>query len=201
VEKQRIELTEGNSHREIHNGCRIMADWVMPLFTIVVAVALFVEALVMAASFIALRRLIRRIEQITERIQSRVFPLISQVQLGLEEVQPRISNAVVEASDFTHSARKQAERTDRMITEISNDLRTQFVHADQGIIGTLELIEDTGSRIRRAVLAPVRSIRALTAGIQTGINVYRTRFRQPAEPIGLSEDWIPPQVEASDSRT
>jgi hypothetical protein len=180
-----------------------MADWVLPLFTIVVAVALLIETLVIAVMFIALRRLIGRIEQLTERVQGLVFPLISQFQLRIDEVQPRISDAVNQATELVHSALKQAERTDRMITETADHLRSKLVQPDQKITGTLELIEDTGSRIRGAVLAPVRSIKALTAGIQTGINVYRTRLHESGEPIDPSEDWMPPQAEAesSDFRT
>jgi hypothetical protein len=180
-----------------------MADWVMPLFTIVVAVALFMETLVIAVMFIAFRRLTGRIEQITERVQGRVFPLISQFQLRIDEVQPRISDAIIQATELVHSARKPAERTDRMITETGDHLRSNLVQTDETITGALELIEDTGSRIRRVVLAPVRSIQALTAGIQAGVSVYRTRFHESAEPMDLSEEWIAPDAnpEAYDPRT
>jgi len=180
-----------------------MADWVMPLFTIVVAVALLMETLVIAVMFIAFRRLTGRIEKLTDRVQGRVFPLISQFQLRFDEVQPRISDAVIQASELVHSARTQVERADRVITETTDRLRIKLVQADQKITGSLELIEDTGSKIRRAVLAPLRSIKALTAGIQTGISVYRTRFHESAEPMDLSEDWIAPDAnpEAFDPRT
>ena len=180
-----------------------MADWVMPLFTIVVAVALLMETLVIAVMFIAFRRLTGRIEKLTDRVQGRMFPLISQFQLRFDEVQPRISDAVFQATELVHSARKQAERTDRVITETTDRLRIKLVQADQTITGSLELIEDTGSRIRRAVLAPFRSIKALTAGIQTGINVYRSRSRESTEQIDLAEEWIAPDAnpEAYDPRT
>jgi hypothetical protein len=60
-----------------------------------------------------------------------------------------------------------------------------------------------GSKIRRTVSAPFRSIKALTAGIQTGVNVYRTRSRESTEQIDLSEEWIAPDAnqEAYDPRT
>ena len=180
-----------------------MADWVMPLFTIVVAVALLMETLVIAVMFVALRRLTGRVEKLTARVQGRVFPLISQFQLRFDEVQPRISDAVFQATGLVHSARKQAERTDRVITETTDRLRIKLVQADQTITGSLELIEDTGSRIRRAVLAPFRSIKALTAGIQTGVSVYRARFHESVDPMDLSEKWITPEANppAYDPRT
>jgi hypothetical protein len=153
--------------------------------------------------FIAFRRLTGRIEKLTDRVQGRVFPLISQFQVRIDEVQPRISDAVFQATGLVHSARKQAERTDRAITETADRLRIKLVQADQTITGSLELIEDMGSKIRRTVSAPFRSIKALTAGIQTGVNVYRTRSRESTEQIDLSEEWIAPDAnpEAYDPRT
>jgi hypothetical protein len=177
-----------------------MADWVMPLFTIVVAVALLMETVVIAVMLIAFRRLTGRLEQLTDRVQGRFFPLISQLQLRIEAIQPRISSAVNEATEFAHSARKHAERTDRIITETTDRLRIKLIETDQKITGALELVENTGSRIRRAVLAPVRSVKALTAGIQTGIDVYRTRSRQ-SERIDYSADWMSPQARAEGSES
>ena len=179
-----------------------MADWVMPLFTIVVAVALLVGTLAIAAMFLGILRLVRRIESTTERLQGRLYPLISQIQLHLDELEPRISSAVTEAAYLVHSARKQTERTDREITEATDELRTKLVRLDLRVAATLDAVEVTGSRIRHAVLAPVRSIKALTTGIQTGINTYRRRSRQWDEWTDLPEERIRyrSQAEAAESR-
>jgi len=179
-----------------------MADWVMPLFTIVVAVALLVETLAIAAMFIAVLRLVRRIDSVTERVQGRLDPLISKIQLLLDDLQPRISCAVTEASYLVHSARKQSERTDRKITEVTDELRTKLVRLDEKVAATLDSVEVAGSRIRHAVLAPFRSIKALTTGVQTGINAYRDRSRQSDEWIDLPEQRIRyrSDAEASESR-
>ncbi len=89
-----------------------------------------------------------------------------------------------------------------MITETTDRLRIKLLQTDQTIAGALEVVEDTGSKIRRAVLTPFRSVKALTAGIQTGVSVYRTRFHESPEPIDLSEEWIAPEAnpEAPDPR-
>jgi len=86
--------------------------------------------------------------------------------------------------------RKQAERTDREITEVSAELRSKLVRLDQKIGAALDTVEVTGSRIRHAVLAPVRSVKALSTGIQTGINTYRERSRQSDEWIDMAEERI-----------
>ena len=179
-----------------------MADWVMPLFTIVVAAALLAETLAIAAMFMGILGLVRRVESATERVQGRLYPLISQIQSHLDDLEPRIGSAVTEASYVVHSARMQAERTDRKITEVTDELRTKLVRLDLRAAATLDTVEVTGSRIRHAFLAPVRSIKALTTGIQTGINTYRGRFRQSDEWDDLPEERIRyrSEAEASESR-
>ena len=180
-----------------------MADWVMPLFTIVVAAALLAETLAIAAMFLGILRLLRRIESTTELLQGRLYPLISQIQLHLDDLEPRIGSAVTEASYVVHSARMQAERTDRKITEVTDELRTKLVRLDLRVAATLDTVEVTGSRIRHAFLAPVRSIKALTTGIQTGISTYRERSRQSEEWADLPEERIRyrSEAEASESRS
>ena len=179
-----------------------MADWVMPLFTIVVAVALLVETLAIAAMFMGILSVVRRVESVTERVQGRLYPLISQIQLHLDDLQPRIGSTITEAAELVHSARIQAERTDRKITEVTDELRTTLVRLDVRVGAALDTVEDTGSRIRHAVLGPVRSIKALTTGIQTGISTYRERSRQSDEWVDLPEDRIRyrSEAEASESR-
>ncbi len=179
-----------------------MADWVMPLFTIVVAVALLVETLAIAAMFMGILSLVRRVESVTERVQGRLYPLISQIQVHLDDLQPRIGCALTEASDLVHSARIQVERTERKITEVADELETRLVRLDLKVAAALDTVEVTGSRIRHAVLAPVRSIKALTTGIQTGISTYRERSRQSDEWADLPEERIRyrSEAEASESR-
>jgi hypothetical protein len=173
-----------------------MADWVMPLFTIVVAVALLIETLMIAVMFIALRRLTGRIEKIADFVQGRVFPLISQFQLLVDDMQPRISGIVSEASELVHSARHQVETTDRAITETSDRIMAKLAYADEAVTGTLESMENTAARIRLTVWALVRSAKALLIGIQTGLSSYGRHVRRPVEPIERTEYWASPGGEA-----
>jgi hypothetical protein len=170
-----------------------MADWVMPLFVIVVGVALFMQMLIFAAMFMAIRRLSKRMGQIADQFQGRLFPLISQLEAWMEEAQPRISSVIYDAAEITQTARYQVERADRIITDTADRLRMRLVHADQILTGTFESIEETSSKIRRTVRAPVRSVTALFRGIQTGFDFYRRRRRQTDD--DSAGDWAPPLAE------
>lgn len=169
-----------------------MANWVMPLFAAVVGVALFMQMLMFAAVFMAMRRLSQRVTRIADELQGRFFPLVSRLEVWVEEAQTRVSGALYEASEATHTARRQVERADRIVTEASDRLRMRLVRADHVMTGTLEAIEDTGFTIRRSVRAPVRSATALLRGIQGGFDFYRRRGRRRDESDGAERDWVPP---------
>jgi hypothetical protein len=169
-----------------------MANWVMPLFVAVVGVALFMQMLMFAAMFVAMRRLSQRVTRIANELQGRVLPLVSRLEVWVEEAQPRVSGALYEASEMTHIARHQVERADQIITEAADRLRMRLVRSDHVVTGVLESIEDAGFRIRRSVRAPVRSARAVFRGIQTGFDFYRGRPRRAEESDGATRDWVPP---------
>lgn len=155
-----------------------MANWVMPLFVAVVGVALFMQMLLFAAMLMAVRHLSQRVTRIADELQGRFFPLVSRLEVWVEEAQPRVSGALYEAGKMTHRARHQVERADRIVTEAADGLRIRIVHSDHVLTGALESIEDAGFRIRRSVRAPARSVRAAFRGIQTGFDFYRGRRRR-----------------------
>jgi hypothetical protein len=169
-----------------------MANWVMPLFVAVVGVALFMQMLMFAAMLIAMRRLSQRVTRIADELQGRFFPLVSRLEVWVDEAQTRVSGALYEASEATHTARRQVERADRIVTEASERLRTRLVRADHVMTGVLESIEDAGFKIRRSVRAPVRSATALFRGIQGGLDFYRGRRRRREDSDGVKRDWVPP---------
>jgi hypothetical protein len=159
-----------------------MSSWVMPTFVIVAAVSLFMQMVIFAAMFLTFRRVSKRIEEIADDMQRRINPVISRLQILVEEAQPRISNMISDAAEMTHLARSQVQRVDRMVTEALDRLRMQLVHADQILTGAMEAVEETGSQLRSSVWRPVQSVTAIVRGIQTGLEFYRGRRRQPNVP-------------------
>jgi hypothetical protein len=120
-------------------------------------------------------------------MQRRINPVISRLQLLVEEAQPRISSMISDAAEMTHVARSQVQRVDRMVTEAVDRLRMQLVHADQILTGAMEAVEETGTRLRSSVWRPVQSVSALVRGIQTGLEFYRGR-RRPANAPSEQQD-------------
>jgi hypothetical protein len=56
------------------------------------------------------------------------------------------------------------------------------------VTGAMESVEDAGTKVKRTVWAPVRSVTAVVRGIQTGLDFYRgNRRRGDGAPVGVGD--------------
>ena|SRR5579864_810676 len=167
-----------------------MAFW-MELFTIVAALALVVQVVILAALFFELKRTTENINRLVSDMHARVGPIITRAQILLDDTQPKISTMVSDAAHIVYLARGQAQKVDRVFTEAADRLRGQLLHADRILTGTLEAVEDAGAKFRHSFWRPVQKASALVQGIKVGLDLLRSR--RPAssrsdEPLEQEEE-------------
>jgi methyl-accepting chemotaxis protein len=166
-----------------------MDTWVQ-IFIVVAAVAIVIQAAMLTAMFLQIKRLSERLERFTGDLESRLTPILSRVQVFLEDTQPRISEMVADAAHVVYLARAQAQKVDRVFTEASDRLRGQLVRADRILTGALEAVEDAGTKFTHSVWRPMHKVSALMQGIKVGIDLLRSRrgSRRPEEPLEQEEE-------------
>ena len=157
-----------------------MENWLAP-FVIVMAIALVLQTAVLVALFIQLRRTYQRVDRVLGDLQARMGPILTRVQIMLEETQPRISNMVADAAHVVYLARTQAQKVDRVFTEAADRLRSQLTHVDRILTGVMNALEDAGSGFRRSLWEPLQKASAVVHGIKAGLDFFRTRRRRPQE--------------------
>ncbi len=84
-----------------------MQFW-LEVFSIVAAIALVVQVVILTLLFLELRRTTDNMNRLVGDLQSRVGPLLTRVQILLDDTQPKISNLVSDASHIVYLARGQA---------------------------------------------------------------------------------------------
>jgi hypothetical protein len=82
---------------------------------------------------------------------------------------------VNDASHIVYLARGQAQKIDRVFTDAADRLRGQLVHADRILTGTLEAVEDAGSKFSHSFWKPMQKASALVQGIKVGLDLLRSR--------------------------
>jgi hypothetical protein len=151
-----------------------MPVWV-ELFIAVAAIAIVIQTVIIASTLLMLRPTIENFQRIAADLQSKINPILATTSRILDDSEERIRSIMGDASEITHLARGEAQKVDRVVTDAIERLRLQVIHADQILTGTLEVIEETGEKVRKSVITPVNQVSALLKGIKVGLDVIRGR--------------------------
>jgi anti-sigma-K factor RskA len=153
-----------------------MQFW-LELFSIVAAIALVVQVVILTALLFQMRRTTDNLNRLMSELQSRVGPILTRLQIMLDDTQPKISSMVNDASHIVYLARGQAQKVDRVFTEAADRLRGQLLHADRILTGTMEAMEEAGSQFKHSFWRPMQKASALVQGIKVGLDLLRSRRR------------------------
>ena len=153
----------------------------LEFFCIVAAVALVVQVVILTMLFFQLRRTTENVNRLVGDLHSRVGPILTRAQILLDDTQPKISSMVNDASHIVYLARGQAQKIDRVFTDAADRLRGQLVHADRILTGTLEAVEDAGSKFSHSFWKPMQRASALVQGIKVGLDLLRSRRRKSGD--------------------
>lgn len=148
-----------------------MQNWV----GVVVAIALLVQVSILAALFFQTRKTMQQIERTVNDLNNKFSPILTRVQILLEDTQPKISTMVSDAAHIVYLARGQAQKVDRVFTDATDRMRGQLVRADRILTGTLEAVEEAGSQFKHSFWRPVQKASALVQGIKVGLDLLRSR--------------------------
>jgi hypothetical protein len=148
-----------------------MQNWV----GILVAIALVIQVVILCALFLQTRRTMQKVEKTVTDLNDRAGPLLTRVQILLDDTQPKISTMVTDAAHIVYLARGQAQKVDRVFTEAADRLRGQLLHVDRILTGTMEAVEDAGAQFRQNFWRPVQKASALVHGIRVGLDLLRSR--------------------------
>src|SRR5215470_354986 len=146
---------------------------------VIVAVALILQVSILTALFFQTRKTMQQIERTVNDLNTKFSPILTRVQILLEDTQPKISDMVNDAAHVIYLARGQAQKVDRVFTEATDRLRGQLVRADRILTGTLEAVEEAGSQFKHSIWRPVQKASALVQGIKVGIDLLRSRRSSP----------------------
>lgn len=170
-----------------------MQNWI-PFFVVVTALAVVLQVAILLAIYLQFRRTSRQFSRLMTDLQARIGPILTRLQILIEDTHPRISHMIADASHVVYLARTQAQKVDRVFTEGADRLRAQLVHVDRILTGALETVEDAGSKFRSTVWEPMQKASAVLKGIKVGLDFFRTRKRppsnEPAEPQQEEELFI-----------
>jgi hypothetical protein len=156
-----------------------MSGW-LEAFIVIAAVAIVVQMAILVVMVALMRDTAERFTRIASQLQSRIDPILLRTNRILEDSEERIASIVGDAAEISRLARNQTQRVDRVFNDAVERLRIQIIRADHILTGTLEVIEDAGTKVRTTFWEPVRQASAVLKGLKAGLDFIRGQRRRPA---------------------
>src|SRR6476660_2666307 len=141
----------------------------LPIFVGVTAAAVVIQAGILVALFVAVRKSTSRMEALASEVKTKVMPTVDTAQSMLVEWRPKIDIIANNVSDTTTVVRGQVERFDATVTDIVDRTRLQVIRADELLNRTMDRIEETSDAVHRTVISPVRQLSGVIQGLTAGL--------------------------------
>jgi|SRR5438445_2026496 len=148
------------------------------VFIVVTALAVVVQAGILAGMYFAMRKTSAKVESLAEEVKTKVLPTAELAHAMMTELRPKIENVVDNVSVSTTILRTQMERVDATLTDIIDRTRLQVIRADEFVNSTMDKLEETREAVQRTVVSPVRHISGLMHGVTTGLEAFFSRRRE-----------------------
>ena len=166
-------------------------DKLVPLFIIATAVAVIIQAGILVALFVVVRKTSGRVEKLASEVNTKALPLIETTQTLLVDVKPRVIDIVANAEESARIARAQMERLDATVNDIVDRTRLQVIRADELVNRTMDRVEETTDMVHRTVVSPIRQLSGLVQGLSAGLEFFLGRKRrQPRDGMGVPQDEL-----------
>jgi LPS O-antigen subunit length determinant protein (WzzB/FepE family) len=144
-------------------------DNLTPLFIALTGAAVVLQAGILAAIYLAMRKNNARMEAIITEIKTKAVPTLEIAQGMLSELRPRLQIVVDNLMETSIAVRAQVQRVDATVNDVVDRARLQVIRADELLSRTLDRVEETSDMVHKTVVSPVRQLSGLMQGITAGL--------------------------------
>jgi gas vesicle protein len=160
----------------------------LPIFVGVTAAAVVIQAGILVALFVAVKKSTSRMEALATEVKTKVMPTVDTAQSMLVEWRPKIDNIASNVSETTTVVRGQVERLDATVTDIVDRTRLQVIRADELLSRTMDRIEETSDVVHRTVVSPVRQLSGIIQGLTAGLEFLLGGERRRRHDVSVPQD-------------
>jgi hypothetical protein len=159
----------------------------LTIFVAITSLALTVQAIVLVAVYLAMRKSVQRMEVLAEEVKTKILPTAETVQTMLVELRPRVETTVQNVSETSILVRAQMERLDATVNDALDRSRLQIIRADEIVTRTLDKVEETTETLHRSVISPVRQVAGIIQGVTAGLE-YLISHRKRRNGVNVPQD-------------
>jgi uncharacterized protein YoxC len=158
------------------------------IFVALIGIALLVQAIVMVAMFLAVRKAIGTMRADFDEFRTSVTPflgearglfektrgLVDDTQQFMARVSPKAEATLTDLASIAEGLRKQSADVELTTQEILVNVRRQGQRIDSMFSGVLDTADRAGTLLTTAVAAPVRKLSGILASVKAVVESLRS---------------------------
>lgn len=153
-------------------------DIPMWVFAAVIAGAVLMQALVLLGMLFAAKSALRRVNEVTKKVEEQALPILATSRQLLEEVSPKLKVATQNVLEVSHTLRTESVRVAVSVDDLLKKASVQVDRVDDMVTGTLNSVAHATATLQKAVSGPVRQVGAVLSGLRAGLDVLRNKERE-----------------------
>jgi methyl-accepting chemotaxis protein len=141
----------------------------LTVFIALTAIAVLLQAGVLLAIYLAVRKGGERMEALATEVRTKVLPSLDQAQAILSDARPKLHTIADHLQQTSTTVLNQVERIDATVSDVVDRARLQVIRADELLSRTMDRVEQTSEMVHKTVVSPVRYLSGIMKGITVGL--------------------------------
>ncbi|MFZ0283814.1 MAG: hypothetical protein WAL32_01165 [Terriglobales bacterium] len=162
----------------------------LTIFIAVTAAAVVIQAAILVAMYVTVRKTSARTEALANEVRSKVLPTVEMAQSMLADLRPKVESIVNNFSDSSAMLRHQVERLDASMSDLLDRARLQVIRADELVGRTLDRVEETGDLVHKTVVSPVRQVSGILQGLTAGLEFFFSGRRRSRDGASVQDEMF-----------
>ncbi len=147
-------------------------DNLLIVFIAITAAAVLLQAGLLAAVYLSMRKTGARVESLADEVKTKVLPAIDTAQATLSEVRPNVATIVANVRESSAALREEIQRVDATVNDLVDRARLQIIRADEMLTRTFDRVEQTSDVVQKTVMSPVRQFSGVIQGVTAGVEYF-----------------------------
>lgn len=155
------------------------SDTLLLVFVALTGVAVLLQAFVLLAIFLALRKTTGMLQQQLDELRTSVMPVVTSTQKLLTSVGPNLEAVAKDLAEITKGLSAQSADIQASAGQILAQVQRQTSRIDAMFTRALDTVDRAGTVLTETINMPLRQISAITAFARAALGALRSGQSQP----------------------
>ena len=147
------------------------------IFDGVAAVGVLIQALVLVAIFLAIKKTAGEVHELSDQLKQHLIPTIAVTRNLIEDISPKIKVATSNLVEASSILRSQAEQINKTVTHVSEVAQAQVSRVDELATAVLDGITQATATVQHGIATPLKQVSGVLNGLRAGLDVLRKKDR------------------------